>query len=1085
MALDVLEQYSNTSTPLAPTNHSVPYLLDAAAVSELNELLIDAAPLNSASLAVMAWAIMMNDLRETALSTRESRETRQSLRAAEKYRTTDSDSDLGERPYPARNLPSLRRRSSTSSDTSQQSTLLEDIYDAVSTVIVDGDYVAFLASHATKGGVVFEIVTAIATDFCTPFGFEHDGKSGQNMRTILLDLVRASADFVDYSPLLLTATLAVLKGSERYWDALDRPLGTNRDEPAANFLQDKILTHKLYFVAMLHFPHEPLPFLELCRALAFSNDGSRKGRPAMWTILEDVDNFTCSLPSKDYQAYTPIRMQEEANFIELTEDLNVPIAPGFANVSLDQSARAPFAPRSADQISAVHWIPSGTGGKLMNDTKPFVVAWNQSYSPLTFMGKVLTCARAVAELDDPSSYLTSAEVVAEIIGLITSMLSTAMKMRTGNQTSRSASETAQLILGLASESVGRNQDIISVVFDIFEKELYKSYRVSKDIESMELLVQVVQFTFALLGVMPERVWPFLSRSGLLGIDKDESQLRSIVANHETIMGRYDFLLGCIRLYDSLVTDVVVHAVSRKAPAKSITRFGTVQPEGAQPSQDTMERVILSFTRTLVEVFESTMKWRFIAQEDRAEINFRLASIFQRILDINFSVHSNSDTSQPLTAALEPASNYIADVFLVRSSTDLTIQPLLNILEEGAISRITTLPAKGLQYKIAEVRAALNLSITLIRVRQALRRQHSHLEDQLFKAAPTIARIYAAHETYKLPVVELLDNLICWAADGSLQPPSLMGHLGPDASCNFLDALALFDRPLNNERLSSAIWRLLSAIISKRQQWFAVLILTGTSPRESFKDNGSPATPSSPRPEPLLNTALDALSNINTIEPTKALPMLEFVALAADFWPWVLGTIEKRGQFLKSMSEYAAQINSTTATARGKLNTISTDYNRLQVVSVIAKILSMYARYAQQLGNQKFAKMLVPNLTYLITNAIFLPSYNASLHGNLQKNFNTKFLGCSLSNFQNTITREPSLGESFFYDLKLANEMLSYEPAWAGKNGNDGFAEEMRRANLNLSVVESQVVCIYPFCSNYITEMVFRICSTVGKLFSFN
>lgn len=42
-------------------------------------------PLTISSPAVLAWGIVMQTLRETALNTRESRETRQSLRAADRY----------------------------------------------------------------------------------------------------------------------------------------------------------------------------------------------------------------------------------------------------------------------------------------------------------------------------------------------------------------------------------------------------------------------------------------------------------------------------------------------------------------------------------------------------------------------------------------------------------------------------------------------------------------------------------------------------------------------------------------------------------------------------------------------------------------------------------------------------------------------------------------------------------------------------------------------------------------------------------------------------------------------------------------
>ena len=119
---------------------------------------------------------------------------------------------------------------------------------------------------------------------------------------------------------------------------------------------------------------------------------------------------------------------------------------------------------------------------------------------------------------------------------------------------------------------------------------------------------------------------------------------------------------------------------------------------------------------------------------------------------------------------------------------------------------------------------------------------------------------------------------------------------------------------------------------------------------------------------------------------------------------------------------------------------------------------MYTHHTLQSDSPRFARSLVNHLTYLIKNAISPPTYNASLHVNLRHNFETKFPGCSLADFKRTTINRPQLGESFYYDLTLAKKMLAHEPAWTGKQGQ-GFAEEMKRANVNLSLVEAQIVSL--------------------------
>ena len=1051
-SLDAIIESSATGVSTITPSDGMPYILDSAAVNELNEIFISLAPLRVPSPAVLAWGILMHTVRETALVTRETREIRQSLRAADKYGAADSsDTDGAERPSGER-LATLKRRSSTGSDTSQQSTILEEISDTIAIAGVDGDPITYLASNAVQGNKVFEIIEAISVDYCTAYGFEHEGKPGQKMRSLLLDLIRLCPDFVDYSPVLLIATMAVLTGSERYWDTLDRSTGF-KDSPTSKFLKDNVLRLQFFLRAATRFPHESSPFLHFCRALTFDNNG--KDGMAIWSILEGLNTITCSIPM-DFTAYKPVRTQEESDHIELTDSLTF---------SIIQVSASPKSNRTTQIMAkntpsfATHEVLSGTQGEIENDSKPFVVVWNQDFSGLVYLGKVLQCACAVADLrTSPSSLTFSPDVVGDIISLITYILSSIVRGTSLGQISVDAAELAQTILGSASDGLDRNQDVVSVIFEIFEQELYQRRKAPDDVESVELLLQCIQFTYALLPLMPDRVWPFLSRSGLLGIGKDESQLTAVVASQEMVLGRYDFLLGCLRLYDALIEDVVTHVVSRNAPSKAVTRFGSATTLGPGISQTAMQKVLLSFTRMMIEVFESTMNWRFIVQEDRMEINTLLCSIFQKILQYNFDVNDSPDLSKKLVCVLAPSAEYIVDVFLSKSSNDVTVLPFLHILGEGIATPTTTLPTRGLQYWTSQVRAVLSLTSVLVQVNRFLHLPPSHLENQMFNAASILAKVYVAHESYKLPVINLFDALVRSAAATGQQPPSLLGHLGQETANQFLDVLSMLDQPLNNDALASAIWRLLSGVVSKRQQWFAIFVLTGSTPRDTFKDKSDSTAMSSRRSEPILNIAMDALSNIEKLEPRKALCMLEFVELAADFWPWVLNTMDGHSRFLKAISEYAAKIGQIAGTLRNKSSTISADYDRIQMASLIADILSMYTHHTLQSDSPRFARMLVNHLTYLIKNAISPPTYNASLHVNLRHNFEAKFPGCSLADFKRTTINRPQLGESFYYDLSLAKKMLAHEPAWTGKKGQ-GFAEEMKRANINLSLVEAQIVSL--------------------------
>ena len=1058
-ALDLLDQSFGGGISRGSEGISS-YILNSAAIKELHDIFLGAALLKTSSPSVLAWSIILHKLRELALIARESKEVRQSLRATDNYNTADSSDTDGAERSSARIITNSLRRSSTGSDSSQQSTLLEEIYDSLSLTTTDeGDQVSLLATSAVDECKVFEVIITIAVEYCTPFGFEHGGKPSQRMRNMLMNLVRGSVSYVGYHPTLLMATLALLTGSERFWETVDRSAEYNNTEPRANFMKDVVLKTMIWKPALARFPYETSPFLQLCKALTSFRDARDSEESATWNELEELDSFTCRLPAH-FDSYEPVRIQEDEDYLQLTASLSLMVGPNPSRpmgqyYTNDKTLRAAT---DLAQTPNTFVLPSNTQGKILSSGKPFVVMWHQPYSALSYMGRLLQCASMVDLSASESSPTFSVEIVGDIIGLITAMLSSAASNSPSEQSSASSAESAESILRGASDGLNRNQDVVSVIFEIFDKELYQRRKTAEDMDSLNLLVQCIQFTFALLQFKPDRVWPFLGRSGLLGIGKDESQLSTVVATQEMLLGRYDLLLGCIRLFEALIEDAIAHVVSRNAPAKAVTRFGDITSLGAGVSRVAMEKVLESLTRTMVEVFESTMNWKFVEQLERMEINFRLCSIFHKILSYCFDTNDNPDISQKLTGPLAPSAKYIINVFLPKSNADVTVLPLLHILGEGIATPSTTLPTRGLQYWTSQVREALELASTLIRINRFLLQPASHLENQMFKSASILAKVYTAHESYRLAAVELLESLVCSAAATSQQPPSLLGHLGQDSASHFFDVLSRLDQPINDDALSSAIWRLFSAVVSKRQQWFAIFVLTGHTPRESFKNKNSSTIASSRRSEPILNTALDGLCNIEKLEPGKALSMLEFVALAADFWPWVLATIAQHTHFMKAISEFGAHIGSTKTATRRKAYKTSSEYNGPQVLSFVADVLTLYSNYKQQMNDHKFHRAIVPHLTYLIKNAISPPSYSASLHANLSRNFKSKFFGCSLEDFKRTSLNRTQLGDSFFYDIKLANKMLAYEPAWVGKNG-EGFAEEVRRANLDLSVVEAQVVSL--------------------------
>lgn len=1044
-------QNSTSAVSVADSGNDAPYLMNLDAINEAKIIFMDAADgcINNASLAVLGWSIIFQNVRDWVIALKEQRESRQNLRAPEKYHAGES-SDLD---GPGRS--SVRRSPSIGSDTPQASSFLEEALDRILDTSLNEDAISYLAKSAVDGSRVLDVIVVLSIDFCSALGSDRTGKPGLRIRRMLLDLIQAVLEWIEYQPALLIAALAVLTGDERYWDTWKQPQGSEDWEPSIYFLTDQVLMQKIFRTAIARFPYETLPFLQFCRALAAPGTMDDEGQPIFLTLLQAMDSLTCVLPAR-FTNYEIVREDEDANYIQLTSNMNVFDCTNFSSGVSRMNHIGRLSPKDARSINLLE-LPRGTIGRVLSETKPLVVMWRYDYSVLNYMGRILQYALVDrVSISASAASVASREVVSEVIDLLTIMMSS---VSTKNSRAENVSTQQNLVQGIlesASDGLDRNQDVVSVIFEIFETELHRRQSTFDEQDPLDVLVRCIQFTHALLLVMPDRVWSFLGRSGFVGMNGVESQFATIIASVERVSGRYDFLLGCIRVYDALIDDAITSAVSRKSPTTTVKRFAVTERSRSRISQALMEKIILSFQRAVVDVFERMSNWKFASQEEKLEINTYICLVFSKILNYTFGVNDQTNISQKLTRPISSAAQYILDVFLPSSSSNISIHPLLQILLEGVAAPDSSLFAKILQQWTSQVVAGINLITTLIQVNSLLGRQFSSLEDQIFKATPILAKLYAAHEKYRLPIINLFNALVLCADSAERQPPSLLGHLGQYTASWFLEMLSTVDQPLSDNELSIGIWRFLSTVVSRRQQWIAIFVLTGNTPRKTLKDGERSDTKSVQRVESLFAVALEELSNLDKLMPINAIVMLEFIALAADYWPWALSVIGEHPHFLAAIRQFIEISEPRSTTPEEKFNKVSNDYLQLRIYSLVMDILAMYVHYTQQANNSSFATKLRPNLSYLSKIAVSAPSYNASLHGNLCRNLESKFPGCSLADFKRTAIRRNVLGPSFYYDFEMAERMLSFDAAWNGRRGQ-GFAEEMLRANINLSLVDSQVV----------------------------
>ncbi|PWY77495.1 nucleoporin [Aspergillus heteromorphus CBS 117.55] len=1021
----IIKNTSRTS-PASKT----PYFLSREEIGQINEIFMTAGvEAKTANPAAFCWGMILHTMRELALNDKETRELEQFHSAVDSFQS---------------NTPTNTSRASELS-------LYEELLESARTPFGTADEaITFLTSDGMRD-VVFDTILALATKIGATSAVD-DLLTSRWVRVVLLDFIRIALVYLDYSPEIVESVLAILHGppAESQWVAGGLP--TSSGDPRSTFVKEDALMDNIFRIARSRFPYETVPFLKLCRALVSKDLVNEEGLPDVLAELENMESFTQVVPS-GFQGYETVREDENANFVTLVQSLPMVGASPRRQITDREISNALVVTGSSQ-------IPSSAVGQIVSESRPAVIMWHHRYSCLSYLGSWLE------EWNENGGYSAGygEDSVADSIGLLADLLVAAKE---SSQSQDGDGSNAKRILELASDGLSRQGDIISLVFEIFERNLPNVGPRAGSETVLETTVACLRFICVLLDVLPGRVWPLLSRSALLGSDGKGGIMTAIVSAAEVTSGDYPFLLGCVRLFKAVVDDVASRAVLRRSPNGLNGKMTLASDWTAGLPSHMMRGTVLNFVRIMVEVYNSNGNWRFNAPEQRFEINTTLATAFERILYYTYGTNEIAKLDTKVTGVFSTSATYLLDVLRPHSAADLPFNSILRHIVEG-LQTPSTLFLRHLLLVQKQVLATLELSIRLLQSAQLLEQPFSLLEDQLFKAAPALVKLYALDDAYRLPVVTMLNVLISGAAlDPTNEPPSLVGHLGAESACLFLDVLSQFDKPLNNPSLRLAVWSLLSTFVSKRQQWLAVYILTGTSPRNSLKKT-SKEKDIAMRGTPFLKIALDMLSHIEQLDLRVAVSLLEFVSHAQENWPWATPELKKHPHFFTSIVNYVSKLKISSLSVADQIFAT-------RVAAVVADLCAVYLHSAKEMQDKGFYKTLIPLVSWFAKDAVEVSGYNASLHANLKKNFEMRYPGCKLVDFKRTSLQPRDLGSEYYYDIHLGKQLLSYDFAWIGSR-KQGFSEEFQRANLNLSLVEAQVSLLHSWkffaiehCADFMTD----------------
>ncbi|KAF2822134.1 hypothetical protein CC86DRAFT_358211 [Ophiobolus disseminans] len=931
-----------------------------------------------------------------------------------------------------------------------------------------------LAIAASKQSIL-SVVEHFVEIALPSFGTHVDQVSRDRMRLLFLQLLRVAlgSGIIQYTSELVSTAYTILAGDRSFRPWVDKDVSRQADPVVSYFLEDEdVLRPMLLDDACTRFPYETVPFLKFCSALTRGDNAIQNGAPTFVDKLTVATQLMQQLPPH-FTGYALTREEENANFVELTAPLPLFSAGATSSFRGQRRLLTSVVPTQSEGLLE---IPSGTEGRIVDDNShPYVASWNFQYSVLTYLVQLLSTytvssSRVEVRTQEPATR----DSVLEIVGFFADLLHSSLQSSEGVCSTELLEE-----LGISPNG---GQDTVSLVLAIFEEELPRLCAEPSNEASLELLVNCTHFLEALAVIAPQRVWPWLARSRLLDSDANGGGLAAVLIGTEMVLGGYDFLIGCIRLYKLLVTDAVERCVVRKAPSRALSRFNATTSSESGTSDKIMSTILFTFGRTLASIYESSLSWKYSRPEHRAEISIAICDVFTSIIQFAYGVDDAPKLSAKLTKLVAPVAEHITQLYLTKSEDGMPTNPILVSLVIGVGPEDNTLLTSSGTLWMRQTQATLRLAGVLVRVAILLNSPWTDLEQQLFKATPLLARLYGSSDKWKSQVVLLLETLVRGAVrvaeptdadkqskgathasrDHSEQqePPSLLGHLGPRTAKNFLSVLSQLDEPVRVIDIQTNVWNLLTAVVTCRQQWFSLFLLTGSTPRESMRSK-SEAAPLS-RNKALLTRALDAIANLSLPEKgTTQLPwelytaMLEFIASAQNNWSWAMGDLRKQKEFIQKLLTFLKWMAKQPRALKTNAEFLERSHQN-RFASLACEILAMYLHSSRQVGDITVLKEVVPGLGYLEDNALELPSYNDSLHRMLKGNIEKTFSGVTLSNLKRTTLYPETFGRTFFYDMDLANRLLGFDSAWSGPQEGSGLAGDAEKANFNLGLVESQV-----------------------------
>ena len=1015
-----------------PQLNATTWYQNEACFKDVNLILYNAAMQKNfvASPVIYAWSIIGTFIQDVSKQIRELREQQH------------EESSDGE--------PVSRRRASRRDSTEAQS-IFEKLNTCLQDFDIDPEVRDNVATWYAEVSVdpTFSLIPQLSETISSTFGSEIEEGTPFFSRTVLLSLIRQGFALVAYGSELVEAVLSLLSPSTH-------GRSTKLDNVFVNaFFHSDDFGPALLEEALGRYPYELTPCVRLLTALAQLSSSREAGETNLIEILENMQSLTVMV-TEDFRDYALEHEDENNNSMALIEPVPLFASKQALAYGTDGLGRRAITHGAEGEVSSkVLAIPAGAPGFVVKESRPLVFRLEHHHSAQEYLGLLLSSIRPNSQyVTAPFENVLDVGAAAEIVTLLTALMKASLKQHQGPL-------EARWVLGRFGCALPDEQDIIVVIADIFEIELLSHLDQSFQPDSLQLLIACAAFFDTLTAISPERVWSTLARSSLLGLASGANALAAVVGGTEVQTGRFRFLGACASLFSHLIDDAISGLIQRKDKVnKATNRFDSPTSYHDATPERTMTTVINAYQAVMVDTWRSLGEWRFLLRSEKVEITEIILSAFDTLLLSAYGVENKVAKENKISALLKPAAKALLDAFNGKPENGSALQAFGTVFTTGCVLADDSSPVDELLGTTKQLNAANRLLTTALRVSRKddkdLKRVAS-LSTQLLNYMPSLALLQAAG--VKRSTSTLLAELVQTLKDSTnADPPSLLSQLSTDVGKNFLAVITELDRPINDLETECAIWDFLSAVMTSKQQWFAIYLLTGALPKERLKDHKTGKAKS------LLTYALNQLFNIRDISPDRAMAILKFIASAQSAWVWATNEVRLHAEFLPNSLSW---LHSLAPPSRANVAQEILGAQEHQIAAYLCDILAVNLHASREIGDTTVLKMLIPRhesphihsrLGFLSLHGGAVDAYNRSLHTNLAENFARKFNGCQIADFVRTNANPAPFGSDYFYDRGLADRVLGHEPAWEGISSNGrqhGFADEFSRANVNLSLVNAQ------------------------------